>query len=169
LRAVGLPTQSRGHGTRHRSRARSKRLFELHPNGVRLLRARLFDHQFLHMPDERLPSECRLRRGVDFERAFQRRRSASDGRIVVYACENGLAICRLGLSVSSRVGAAVVRNRWKRLLREAFRLRRSELPTGIDLVVVPRVDAEPELTSLQSSLVQLSRKLGKRLAVERQN
>jgi ribonuclease P protein component len=118
------------------------------------------------MPDERLPSECRLRRSADFERTYNRRRSASDGRVVLYACENGLTICRLGLSVSSRIGPAVVRNRWKRLLREAFRLRRNELPEGIDLVVVPRRGVEPALIELEQSLVRLAEKLAKRMATE---
>jgi ribonuclease P protein component len=116
------------------------------------------------MTDQRLPPECRLRRSSDFERTYRRRRSAADGRIVVYGCENGLAYCRLGLSVSSRLGPAVARNRWKRLIREAFRLHRAELPVGIDLVVVPRVGCRPELAWLEKSLVGLAGKITKRLA-----
>jgi ribonuclease P protein component len=45
---------------------------------------------------------------------------------------------RLGVTVSRKVGPAVVRNRLKRLVREAFRLHRHELPAGLDLVVVAR-------------------------------
>lgn len=66
--------------------------------------------------------------------------------------------------MSSRLGGAVVRNRWKRLLREAFRLHRSEFADGIDLVVVPRVGSEPELLWLEESLVGLAGKVAKRLA-----
>jgi len=84
--------------------------------------------------------------------------------MVLYGCENGLPYSRLGLSVSSRVGPAVVRNCWKRLLREAFRLHRSELPTGTDFVVVPRAGSEPELKCLCESLVRLAGKVAKRLA-----
>jgi ribonuclease P protein component len=118
------------------------------------------------MTDHRLPSECRLRRSADFERTYKRRRSASDGRIGLYGCENGFHYCRLGLSVSSRLGGAVVRNRWKRLLREAFRLHRAEFPVGIDLVVVPRVGSQPELAWVEESLVQLASKVAMRLAKE---
>jgi len=105
-----------------------------------------------------LPSEARLRRSADFQRVYDKRQSASDGRIVVYAAPNGLPHSRLGLSVSSRLGNAVVRNRWKRLIREAFRLRRDELPTSVDLVVVPRGKAEPALDWLGPALVRLARR-----------
>jgi len=45
---------------------------------------------------------------------------------------------RLGITASRKVGNAVQRNRAKRLLREAFRCVRSELPSGLDLVVIVR-------------------------------
>jgi ribonuclease P protein component len=70
---------------------------------------------------------------------------------------------RLGISASRRLGGAVVRNRWKRLLREAFRLSRSQLPAGIDLVVIPRQDVEPTLASLLESLPRLAARLAKKV------
>jgi ribonuclease P protein component len=104
------------------------------------------------------PRQCRIRRGADFQRTYRRRCVVSDDSIVVHSCENGLDHPRLGLSVSRKVGGAVVRNRWKRLLREAFRLRRHELPAGIDLVVIPRQEVEPELARLLESLPVLAQR-----------
>lgn len=57
---------------------------------------------------------------------------------MVYVAANGLADSRLGLSVGKRVGNAVARHRIKRLIREAFRLSRHELPAGADIVCVAR-------------------------------
>ena len=57
-----------------------------------------------------------------------------------------------------------MRNHWKRLLREAFRLRREELPAGLDLVVIPRVKQPPPLLVLQASLVRVSARAAKKLA-----
>jgi ribonuclease P protein component len=93
------------------------------------------------------PRAARLLSPADFARVFAVRRSAASGPLVLYACPAVSAAqpARLGLSVSSRVGNAVVRNRWKRRLREAFRQVRAQegLPQGNDFVIVVRSAAVP--------------------------
>ncbi|MFM7289922.1 MAG: ribonuclease P protein component [Planctomycetia bacterium] len=92
--------------------------------------------------DAGFPRTARLLAPGDFARVFAVRRSAASGPLVLYACPAASAAqpARLGMSVSRRIGNAVVRNRWKRRLREAFRQvrARSELPAGNDFVVVVR-------------------------------
>ena len=113
-------------------------------------------------PRARFSADSRLRSGGDFRRVYQARRSVANSLLVVYALPNEQGSSRLGLSVSRKVGNAVVRNRWKRLLREAFRTSRAELPGGVDLIVIPRASEPPALAELRSSLIDLSRQAARK-------
>jgi ribonuclease P protein component len=107
-----------------------------------------------------------LRRADDFRRVFERRRSVSDGWLIVYGCENGLPHLRLGLSVSRKFGQATHRNRLRRLYREAFRLTRHEMPVGLDLVLIPRTAEAPPLAELKEALPLLVGQVARKLARE---
>ena len=98
------------------------------------------------------PREQRLTRPSDFRQVFECRCSVSDEWLIVYGCENDLAHLRLGLSVSRKAGPAVRRNRLRRLYREAFRLTKHLMPTGLDLVLIPRSENEPKLEELKANL-----------------
>jgi len=111
------------------------------------------------------PRSFRLRRTEQFQRVFTARHSAADHAIIVFAIPNDLPHCRLGLSVSSKIGNAVVRNRWKRLIREAFRKSCSELPGRFDLVVLPQRNVDVRTVHhLEQSLKNLTAKIVKRTA-----
>jgi ribonuclease P protein component len=106
----------------------------------------------------------RMKDPKDFRRAFERRRSESDLVLVVYGVENGLNHARLGISVArKKVRAASSRNRLKRLVREAFRLNKTTLPAGVDLVVIPRTQ-NPSAEAIRHSLVELGRRVARRLS-----
>jgi ribonuclease P protein component len=90
-----------------------------------------------------LPRAARLRRRRDFLRVQQRGTRLHAGDVVVIALPSGGPMPRIGITVSSRIGNAVVRNRVKRWVREAFRAERAAWPT-VDLVVIARPKA-PEL------------------------
>lgn len=115
------------------------------------------------MSDFGFPKSVRLLRSAEFDRVFRQRCSLADAEIVVYACEGPSEQTRLGLTVSRKCGNAVARNRWKRALREAFRLSRSELPPGLDFIVLPQPRATPDVGRLQASLKKLCWPLHRRL------
>jgi len=119
------------------------------------------------MDSYRFPKELRVLDRNDFLRLRKRRCSISNRSLIVYACENDLPHARLGLAVSKRVGNAVARNRWKRLLREAFRLSQAEYPAGVDLLVIPRSPKPPPLAELQQGLKQLAHRAAGRLKKKR--
>ncbi len=106
----------------------------------------------------------RMRRDADFERVFAQRCRASDDVLLVYAWPNNLSHPRLGMAVSRKVGSAVHRNRWKRIIREAFRLHRRQLPRAFDVIVIPRPEAQPTLHLVQRSLVRLARQAARKAA-----
>ena len=105
-----------------------------------------------------VPTSVRLLKSSDFDRVFRQRCSFADGLVVIYFATSDSEPPRLGLVVSRKCGNAVVRNRWKRALREAFRLVQHDLPRNLDLVVMPRQGAKPDVARLQNSFRQLAAK-----------
>lgn len=91
--------------------------------------------QLAHLSMER---RHRLKRSADFQRVRALKRSWAHPLLVLYAAPNDLEVTRVGISTSKRVGKAVVRNRVKRLIREAVRRLLPSIPPGRDLVFVAR-------------------------------
>ena len=106
----------------------------------------------------------RLKRRRDFDLVFGEGKAVSGRWLVVHGRSNDLGHNRLGLAVGKKHGGAVARNRLKRLLREAYRTQKPELPQGYDLVVVPRRGCPDDLQSLRDSLAQLLPRIADTLA-----
>jgi ribonuclease P protein component len=70
--------------------------------------------------------------GGDFGPVFAGKLRKSRGVLTVHLRPNGLSEHRLGLSIGRRLGNAVTRGRFKRAMREVFRLHRGSLPMGVD-------------------------------------
>jgi ribonuclease P protein component len=109
------------------------------------------------------PKAARICKSPEFKRVFDARHSAANNILIVFAIPNGLGQSRLGISVSRKVGNAVIRNRWKRLIREAFRKTRTEFAGTFDLVVIPQRNSPPPTAqSIIFSLQKLVTKIAQR-------
>lgn len=76
-----------------------------------------------------------------FRRMYRKGRSSVQGGLVAYCQKNKQGKTRLGVTVSTKLGKAVVRNRVRRQLREIYRLHLHEMKKGYDLILVGRVKA----------------------------
>jgi ribonuclease P protein component len=112
------------------------------------------------------PRRGRLSKAAEFERVYRSGRSVANRYLVLYLFsgdqKGGL---RLGLSVPRRVGGAVVRNKVKRLIREAFGQQLGARQIDADLVVLARADAaqlaeKDGLEGFERALGELLAKVG---------
>jgi ribonuclease P protein component len=83
----------------------------------------------------------RLKKNWDFKRVYRYGRTVVSRNIVLYYCPNGMEYNRIGFSISKKVGKSVVRNKIKRIYREAFFMLEGRLCKGYDFILIARKPA----------------------------
>jgi ribonuclease P protein component len=103
------------------------------------------------MTDCRLSKNERLLKRCEFEKVLSRgQKRRVDRSFILYTLPNGLDRKRLGIIASKKVGNAVIRNRAKRKIREAYRQLKCQIKPAVDIVVITGKD----LPSLPNSIFE---------------
>ncbi|RME03339.1 MAG: ribonuclease P protein component [Planctomycetota bacterium] len=99
----------------------------------------------------------KIRKTKEYHAVYQKRKILRNHILKIYYAPNQLPYTRMGMAIRKRTGKAYLRNRIKRLFREAFRLSRPQLPKGLDIILVPNFSKGniPHLQLIQHSLLQL--------------
>ncbi len=101
-----------------------------------------------------------VKENYEFRRIYRKGRSAVSPQLVIYCQRNRRGHSRLGVSVSTKLGCAVVRNRVRRRIREIYRLNKAKMLPGYDLIVVARVRAvETDYQKLDRTYLRLLEQL----------
>ena len=103
---------------------------------------------------------CALKRNHIFRRLYSTK-GLANSYLVLYARRNRLERNEVGITVSKKLGSAVIRNRTRRRLREVYRLNEERFTPGWDIVIVARsrcVDAE--FGKLTHAFLSLAEKAG---------
>ena len=104
---------------------------------------------------------CSLKENSQFRRLYRQGTTLADRYLAVYCRRNRLGINRLGITVSGKLGCAVVRNKIRRRLRECYRLNEDRFSPGWDIVVVARHRAvSAPYARLEESVLTLFGRLG---------
>jgi ribonuclease P protein component len=105
-----------------------------------------------------MKKEYRIKKNEAFQEVFQKGRSFANRQLVLYykKQDNGDAHFRIGLSVSKKLGNAVMRNKIKRYLRQAFHELDEQIAGGYDFVIIARQPAKDmSYHELKKSLIHV--------------
>ena len=85
-----------------------------------------------------MKADVTVKENYEFRRIYRRGKTAVSPTLVIYCQKNRHGRTRLGVTVSTKLGGAVIRNRIRRRLREIWRLNRPSLQDGWDVILVAR-------------------------------
>jgi len=120
------------------------------------------------MSTRRFGKTQRVRRRGEFQKVFDRGVRIHGRYLTLLMAPTPGARCRLGIVASKKLGAAVARNRAKRLIREVFRQHLPRAGGAVDVLVIPRRELfDATFASLETDFENACRRAAARLAAGR--
>ena len=102
-----------------------------------------------------------LRRGSDFRRVYDTGRRCAGKLLVLYALPGTTGGRQVGVVTSRRIGNAVIRNRARRLMREAYRLNKVKLNEHLQIVMIARsAIRDKSFQNVEAEMLALWRQVG---------
>lgn len=108
-----------------------------------------------------MKEQTTVKENYEFRRMYAKGKSGISSCLVVYYRPNRRDHNRLGVTVSTKIGHAVIRNRIRRRFREIFRLSQPKMKQGYDFIIVARTRASHvTYRELERAFLQVCGKLG---------
>lgn len=107
--------------------------------------------------ENKVKKDYRVKKNTDFQEIFKKGKSFANRQFVVYSLKRpGQVHFRIGLSVSKKIGNAVMRNQIKRYIRQAFLELEEELENEYDYIIIARKPtSEMDFFEIKNSLIHV--------------
>ena len=110
---------------------------------------------------EKVKFSISLKSSSVFQRLYSKGKNAVSHLLVIYCRKTKRSTSRVGITVSKKLGKAVVRNKIRRRIREIYRTNEDKFLPGFDIVVVARKESpSASYRDLEKQFLYLADKLG---------
>lgn len=103
-----------------------------------------------------MEKKYRLRKNMEFKRVYNGGKSYWNRNLILYVRKNDLKNSRIGITITKKIGNAVVRNRIRRRMKEIIRLKLGNIKNGYDLILIPKKNVQDiSYKDLESAMIHI--------------
>lgn len=103
-----------------------------------------------------MDKKYRLRKNMEFKRVYSGGKNYWNRNLILYVRKNGLPNSRIGITITKKIGNAVVRNRIRRRIKEIYRLKLGNIKNGYDLILIPKKNViDISYKDLESAMIHI--------------
>ena len=100
----------------------------------------------------------RLRKNSEFRYVYDKGKSYANKYIVMFYIKNDLDYNRIGFATTKKLGNSVIRSKFKRRMKESYRLNETKFKQGYDIIFLSRANAKDiSYKEIESALLHLAR------------